>query len=207
MNKPSVCTLYLVRHGQTDWNKVHKITGQSDIPLNDEGKLQAKELSKSLQDVHFDAIFSSDLIRAKQTAEILAAERQLAIETSHLMRERNFGSIEGHATDELRALIDSYRKLSDKEINAHKIDEAYESNDELIGRVITFLREVSVAYMGKKVLIVTHGSVLRTLLIHLGYATLQDAPFRIIRNVGYAKLESDGVDFSIAEINPGAVML
>lgn len=68
------CTLYIVRHGQTDWNVRKIIQGHSDIPLNTEGQEQARVLAESLKNVHFDKIISSDLVRAKRTAEIVALE-------------------------------------------------------------------------------------------------------------------------------------
>jgi broad specificity phosphatase PhoE len=205
-NSSLYCTFYLVRHGKTDYNEKKKINGSVDVALNDIGKQQAEDLRKEFMSIHFDAIFSSDLLRAKQTAEILGKERELAIAASVLIRERNFGQLEGHPVDELKTLVESYRKLADEEINAHKVDDTYESNDEMIARVLTFLRETAIAYPGKTILVVTHSSLLRTLLIHLGYVSHKDAPFRLIRNAGYVKLKSDGVEFKILEVNPGGVI-
>lgn len=201
--KDLACTFYIVRHGQTDWNKKKLLTGTTDIPLNKTGEIQAGETGKLLKKIHFDLAFSSDLLRAKQTAEIIVKERELAVVTSNLIRERNFGQLEGKSSKNLENLIESYRELSDEEINKHKVDESYESNDEMISRVITFLREIAVANSGKTVLIVSHGSLLRTLLIHLGYFTHKDAPYRIIYSAGFVKLMSDGVEFKILEINQG----
>ena len=80
------------------------------------GKDHAKNLAKELLDVHFDAVFSSDLTRTRQTAEILALERKLAVETTELLRERTFGKLEGKATSELRAIHAELIKLEDEEI-------------------------------------------------------------------------------------------
>ena len=63
--------LYIVRHGETDWNKARKIQGQSDIPLNEFGRHLARETAKGLADVHFDLCFTSPLSRAKETAQII----------------------------------------------------------------------------------------------------------------------------------------
>lgn len=199
--------LYIVRHGQTDWNAVHKIQGQTDIPLNASGEEQAKETRGMLKDIHFDAVFSSDLVRAKKTAEIINLEREIAIKTTELLRERNFGPLEGKEVVELRQLE---KELSDLEYDERFVHKQYpdiESDEELIGRFLTFLREVAVAYAGKNILVVTHGGLMRAVLVHVGYATYQELNTLTIYNTGYFVLESDGVEFEIKktegiEVNP-----
>lgn len=89
-------TLLLIRHGQTAWNLEGRYTGQSDVPLNDTGRTQARELAARLQNIPPDAIIASDLIRARETAEIIAAHLGiLAIQTDHRLREVNQGQWEG----------------------------------------------------------------------------------------------------------------
>ena len=75
----------------TEWNEIGLIQGHSDSPLTAQGITQAKELAKKLKNVKFDLIFSSDLLRAKRTAEIIALEHKLFVQTSKLLRERDFG--------------------------------------------------------------------------------------------------------------------
>ena len=60
------CTIYLIRHGETEWNEKKLIQGHSDIPLNEKGKLQSEQLGEKLKDIHFEAVFSSDLIRKER---------------------------------------------------------------------------------------------------------------------------------------------
>ncbi len=195
----SFCTFYLVRHGETEWNVQNKLTGHTDIPLNKAGENQAKELKDKLQSIHFDKIFSSDLIRAKQTAEIIATERKLLVTTSTLLRERNFGDMEGQSVEEQKKLLELYREMTDEEILTHKPNSHFETNDELMTRFITFLREVAVGFANKNVLIVSHGSILRTFLIHVGFTTHKLAPYRMFPNGAYVKILSDGVDFFVKE--------
>ena len=71
--------LYIVRHGETDWNKARKIQGRSDIPLNEFGRHLARETAKGLADVHFDLCFTSPLSRAKETAQIILDGRDVPI--------------------------------------------------------------------------------------------------------------------------------
>src|ERR1041385_1316907 len=94
-------TFYLIRHGQTDWNKEHLLQGIVDNVLNEAGERQAKELAKTLHHVHFDLAFSSDLLRAKRTAEIILLEKKVHVETTKLLRERAFGKHEGNPTSTL----------------------------------------------------------------------------------------------------------
>ncbi|MBQ8974891.1 MAG: histidine phosphatase family protein [Oscillospiraceae bacterium] len=89
----------LMRHGQTDWNAQHRMQGLSDIPLNETGLTQVRQAAGELADTPFDRIFSSPLMRARQTAEILALPRGLTVEVEPLLTELSFGVLEGTALD------------------------------------------------------------------------------------------------------------
>ncbi|MCR4305554.1 MAG: histidine phosphatase family protein, partial [Candidatus Daviesbacteria bacterium] len=191
------CTLYLVRHGQTDWNANQLTQGEADIPLNSEGIKQAQTLGESLRTINFDAAFSSDLVRAKKTAEILTLERKLAIETSKLIRERRFGKFDGKPEQLMKEFFDTWVNLSREERRTYRPYESFETDEEVTSRFITFLREIAIRFPGKTILIVCHGSMLRTLLNHLTEDTYASGA---ISNSGYVKLESDGVDFFIKEM-------
>lgn len=93
--------MYIVRHGETEWNVRKLLQGQKDSNLTEKGKEEAERLAKKFKDTPFDAIFSSDLLRAKRTAEILAVEHNLAIQTNKLLRERHFGRLEGTKISDL----------------------------------------------------------------------------------------------------------
>lgn len=196
-NGQNYCTLYIVRHGQTEWNVKELTQGETDIPLNSEGIKQAKKLRKKLKDLDYDAVFSSDLIRAKQTAETINLEKKLAIKTTKALRERRYGKLEGTPYREMREFHDTWEKLNKTERENYRPYEGYETDEEIIGRYITFLREVAVLYSGKNVLIVSHGGVMRVLLNHLTDNTYLTGS---ISNLAYIKLESDGVDFFIKEL-------
>lgn len=201
-NSDEYCTLYIVRHGETEWNALGRVQGQTDIDLNINGENQAKTLGEKLKDIEFAAAFSSDLLRAKRTAEIVVLERNLLIQTTKLLRERNFGQYEGKLIADLREVDISLSKLTDKERFSTKIFPDVENDEDIITRFITFIREVCVAYLGKDVLIATHGGVMGTLLIHLGFTNYRekDAGQVKISNASYIKLKSDGVDFFIEEM-------
>ena len=195
------CTLYLVRHGETEWNRKGIVMGQSDSPLTEEGVEQVKQTAQELKNVPLDAIFSSDLHRAQKSAEIMKLERQLAIQTSKALRERTYGRWEGKMGEDYRKnfqhLFDKVKQLSEKEAKSFKFANDIESDKEVIGRFITQLREIAVAYPNKTVLVVSHGGCIRTFLMHLGYGEM---PVGSFSNAGYVKVICDGIDFFIKEV-------
>ena len=183
------CTIYLVRHGETEWNEKKIIQGHSDIPLNKKGELQAKELGQEFKGIHFDAVFSSNLIRAKRTAEIAVLEKKLAVVTTNALRERMFGRFEGKHISELRKAFGELLLIEQQ-------DYEVESDDQILFRLNPFLREVAVAYPGKNVLMVTHGGLMRAFLSHIGFK-IPEYSDRPMKNAGYLIIKSDGVEFEI----------
>ncbi len=196
-------TLYIVRHGQTLWNKKKLIQGHKDSPLTKKGIKQAKDLSRKLKKINFDSIYSSDLLRAKRTAEIINLEKNLAIQTTKLLRERYMDHFEGKSTsyyeEKLKKTIKDYQKLTKKERFKFKVEPQIENDEQIIERFITFLRQIAITKLGKKILIVSHGAIMRVFLIHLGYGTYENLSFGSIKNTAYIKLLSDGVDFFVKE--------
>jgi broad specificity phosphatase PhoE len=191
-------TFYIVRHGQTDWNVNKRVQGHTDIPLNETGELQAKELGEKFRNIQFDLAFSSDLMRAKRTAEIILLERKLEVATTELLRERNFGNFEGKPGDALTAFRDLLEKLTEEEKVSHP-DNNIESDENVATRLVTFLRETAITHLGKTILATSHGGVLRVLLVRLGYGTEETLPYGCIENMAWIKLETDGVDFYVKE--------
>jgi broad specificity phosphatase PhoE len=201
-NVAQVCTIYLVRHGQSEWNTQGLMQGvTSGVPLTKKGVNQARELEKKFKGVKFSAIFSSDLMRARQTAQIIAFRRKLAVITTRALRERNFGDYEGKTLHqyetELKKVLQEFHSLPDKGKFKFSFPNGIESIDDTVIRVITWLREISVAYRGKNIMAVAHGGVLRLLLIHLGFSSYDELPPLSIANTAYTILECDGVDFKI----------
>lgn len=94
-------TIYLFRHGETDWNRDRRLQGQSDIPLNDAGRELAMKTAEALKEVTFDAVFSSPLCRAYETAEIIAG-KDAEIILDERLKEIDFGECEGQRFDEAK---------------------------------------------------------------------------------------------------------
>lgn len=203
--KSEYTTLYIVRHGETDWNVKEIVQGQSDQPaLTKEGKKQVQDLAKKFKNIYFDIIFSSDLSRAKETAQIINLERKLVINTNKLLREKSLGRHEGKLLmvyrEENKEALEKIEHLNDRDWWNFKVSEDEESNDEIIARFLTILREISVTYIGKTILVVTHGGVMRALLVHLGWANYKQLTGQSVKNAGYIVLKSDGIEFIIKEV-------
>ena len=203
------CTIYLVRHGETDNNKYKIIQGSRvDAPLNPTGEAQAKAAAEKLKQVKFATAFSSDLARAKRTAEIIMLEHQLAVVTKKILRERGLGELEGKSEkifySQLKDLMEQFEVLSDREKFKFNFPFGIEKLDLAVSRLITFLREISIAYRGKAVLVVSHGALIRHFLIHIGWATFKQLKWHPgqpppVQNLGTAVIESDGVDFFVKD--------
>jgi len=178
--------------------------GHEDSPLTKNGLGQAKKMANLLKGIKFKRIFSSDLLRAKRTAEIIALEKKMAIKTSHLLRERFLGRLQGvkfkQMRKDLKEQLKGRDKLSKEERFKYKIVRDWESDEELVIRLITFLRQIAVAHPGKKILVVTHGGVMRIFLIHLGFASYGKLPSGSIGNCGQVIVDSDGTDFFVKEV-------
>lgn len=158
-------TLYLVRHGETEYNLEGRIQGHLDTPLSDLGKKQAKCVSSRLADEKFDAIYSSDLGRAHTTAEILAAHHNLTIKTTPLIRESNLGILQGLT----RAEIEVKYPESEYEWRRNPLTmrpPGAETREDVVARCVEFLNNIEQNHNdGEKLLVVGHGGSLRGLVI------------------------------------------
>jgi len=185
------CKIYIVRHGETDWNKVRRIQGHTDIPLNSEGESQALMLGNKFESINFSAIYSSDLSRAKRTAELIVNAKRLPVTTSELLRERFWGIIEGENIDELNQLYGDHMKnfltMLDppKELLRPELAtiETYKQTNE---RVMSYLSKLSEQHVEEEILVVSHSGVLKGLLMQLGGIHYGRC---LIQNAGYLKLE------------------
>lgn len=137
-------TLYLVRHGETYDNVAHIMQGQSQGELTDLGIYQIEELATSLSDVHFDAIVSSDLKRASDSAQILARHFALHVQETQLLRERDWGDFTGHYIPDLKGL---------------PMPENVEDMDTLLQRATDFLDWIYFNMQDMTILAVGHGII------------------------------------------------
>jgi probable phosphoglycerate mutase len=152
-------TLLLIRHGETAWNAEHRIQGLLDIPLSRTGIWQAARLAQRLAGETIDAIYASDLARAWLTAQPLAQRFGLQTVVEPRVRERNFGTFQGHTLEEVeQRWPDQFRAWRERD-PAWAMPEG-ESGRQFIERVLAALHEIAHRHAGRTVAIVTHGGVL-----------------------------------------------
>ena len=150
--------LCLVRHGETDWNAAGRIQGQLDVPLNAQGMRQAEALADALASTPFDAIYSSDLDRARATATAVAGRQQLPVQALPHWRERHHGRMQGQTYDELAASWpEGHRRLRARDPDFDV--QGGESLQQLAVRCARNLTQLA-ALPADTVLVVTHGGVL-----------------------------------------------
>ncbi len=146
--------LYVVRHGRTDWNVKGIIQGTTDIPLNEEGRKQVKELAQKHDLESFDLCFSSPLKRTRETAEIIIGNKKEII-LDRLLIERSYGEFEGNPID-YDLTVKIWTDLDEK-MNG------IESTRECLERAQKFLRKIKRDYPNKTILIVSHGGFIKAL--------------------------------------------
>ena len=155
--------LWLVRHGQTDWNIEGRFQGQSDVPLNSAGLSQARELAAELTGHKFSAIYSSDLKRAHETAEIIARNLGLPVRVDRRLREICQGEWEGLLLAEVRQ-----RYSQDFSVPYHDTARSRapggESVIKLAERLTQAADDIALAFPAQPVLIVSHGLALAALV-------------------------------------------
>lgn len=200
-----ICILYIVRHGESEANVNKIVQGHTDSPLTRRGIEQAEELAETFKDIGFDAIYSSDLDRARRTAKIILLDRDIEIKTSPQLREKFFGEFEGKDHSEyIETLKEEFERfdnhLSTEERWTYRAHPSMESDKELLNRFLPYLKEVASNHLGEKVLLVAHRYAIRMVLIHLGWGKHKDLKAGALKTGGYAVLEFDGSRFAIKKV-------
>ncbi|MNH83946.1 Phosphoserine phosphatase 1 [compost metagenome] len=171
----------LIRHGLTDWNALGKIQGQSDIPLNEEGRRQALLLATRLKDEPYkwDFVITSGLSRAQESGEIIAGELGIPVyDPDSRLMERAFGQVEGMTSEERETLWGMDWRLQDL---------GQEKDHEVQARALAFLKELGERYADNNVLVISHGG----LLAQLYTALYQDKFTERIGNLSLTILEKN----------------
>lgn len=164
--------IYLARHGETDWNLKGLIQGHTDIPLNETGKQQAYELAAAIKDkgISINRIYSSDMKRARETAEIVAKELSVEAQALKGIQEVNLGRWEGHTWKQVRELFpDEYRVWYEN--RRYEVPPEGESYEQVLQRVVPVLSGIALKE-DENVLVVVHSAVIMSLLSYV-----YDKPF------------------------------
>jgi 2,3-bisphosphoglycerate-dependent phosphoglycerate mutase len=157
MTATNVC---LIRHGETDWNVELRMQGHTDIPLNVNGLAQAEAVANALRGRRFDRLYSSDLLRALQTAEPAANVLRLPIYRSSALRERHYGAFQGMTRAEFAARHPEDCARMIQRDPEQQLPGATETLRGFAARVVSALNEIAKRHPGEAILIFTHGGVL-----------------------------------------------
>jgi len=157
--------LVLIRHGETDWNREGRYSGQTDIPLNEEGQRQARKLAEALQGTPFQAIYTSDLQRAQQTARYIAEATGAPLYSDARLREINQGEWEGMHFEEIRKrFLETWERRRRDPLSV--APPGGETIGEVRARVLEALQDILERHPNGRVAIVSHGLALALILIH-----------------------------------------
>lgn len=152
--------LYVVRHGETEWNIKHLVQGISDIPLTQKGENEASKLKDLVASLNIDVLISSPLERARKTAMIIT-DNKLPINTDDRIKERDWGMNEGMPIESVDT-IDCWDVILNTNVaNIERLKD-------FMLRVSEFIEDIKIRYKDKKVLVVTHSAVIRVIHYLLG---------------------------------------
>ena len=188
--------LYILRHGETDWNKNKLLQGKSDVPLNDKGRELAKASAEGMKDIPFDLVFTSPLERARETARLVLGDRNIPFITDNRIEEIGFGEMEGkpwRKSEDFPGDENIYRFFHHPD--QYIPPKGGESLTDLAKRCADFMQDICnrPELEEKTILIATHGAATRGLLNSLRDWKLEDFwGGRVAPNCGVAIVESHG---------------
>jgi len=170
--------LILVRHGESQWNALHKWTGWTDIGLSDKGKEEAKKAASLIKDIPLNAAFTSTLVRAQQTLEIMLGELGLTsipVVKDHALDERNYGIYTGKNKLEIKTQLGEEEFLKLRRGWDYPIPQG-ESLKDVYGRVVPYYEKKILPLLknGEHVLVAAHGNSLRALIKYLEHVADAD---------------------------------
>jgi broad specificity phosphatase PhoE len=168
-------TILLARHGETDWNREGRWQGWADPPLNETGRDQARRLAEELRATPFDAAYSSDLRRASETAEIVAAPHHMLVVLDRDLREIDIGAWSGLTRAEIIERFPDGRRPDG------------ETHEQQAKRVRAAVLRIGREHPGGRVLVVGHGGTIRSI-----HDLISDVPYHPIANCGVLEVHFRG---------------
>lgn len=180
--------LILVRHGQTNWNTQHRAQGRTDIPLDETGKKQALLLAEALKNKHIDAIISSPLSRAYDTAKAVGDTAGLQVETDELLTELRFGEWEGMNFDEIgEKYPEQLAEWRQHPYFCHV--PGAETPQQVLDRMLVFYDKLKQAHADDTVVIVSHTLPLKVMITHLVGIPYDNMHVLRLDNTGYTQID------------------
>jgi probable phosphoglycerate mutase len=188
--------LCIVRHGETAWNAEHRVQGQLDVPLNAIGQAQALAASRVLAREKFDAIYSSDLTRARQTAEPTAGRLSLKVLFEKDLRERHYGIFERLTYAEVKVRFpEDYARFESRDPEyAFRTGEALK---DFFARSVAAISRIADENRGKSVLVFTHGGVLDMMYRHISGLSISAERDFGIPNTGLNRVELSAAGWQV----------
>ena len=179
--------IILIRHGETEWNSQQRMQGHSNSDLSSVGQAQIQALGQWMKNVPFDLIYSSDSLRAKQTAEAITQFSGHELKIDLRLREKNLGVFEGLTSEEARERHPEVFRLFKTAGSKYVIDEG-ESTQQLQDRALEIVEEIRIKHPEERVLLVTHGGFIRVVMKHSLGLSLESPTRFLIRNTGVFRL-------------------
>lgn len=186
----------LVRHGETAWNAEHRVQGQTDVPLNALGEAQARAAALALASERFDALYSSDLLRARQTAQPLAERQRMEILLEAGLRERHYGIFETLTYAEVKVKYpEDYARFDAREPGYDF--RTGESLQDFSRRCIDAFERIAGRHPGQSVLVFTHGGVLDKLYRYVNGLPIDTPRDFGIPNAGLNRVQRSGAGWRV----------
>ena len=179
--------IILIRHGETEWNSQQRMQGHSNSDLSSVGQAQIQALGQWMKNVPFNQIYSSDSLRAKQTAEAITQFSGHKLKIDLRLREKNLGVFEGLTSEEASERHPEVFRLFKTAGSKYVIDEG-ESTQQLQDRALEIIDEIRIKHMEERVLLVTHGGFIRVVMKHSLGLSLETPTRFLIRNTGVFSL-------------------
>ena len=194
--------IYIIRHGQTVWNKERKLQGSTDIELTEEGRKMASLTGQGMKGITFDKVFSSPLKRAYETAQLIHAESNVVIEIDERIREVSFGEYEGLNVDEMlnNEACGFYHFFDKPEL--YRAAEHGETLEDVILRGKEFIEDKILPLEGKaqRVMIVAHGAMNKALLAAMLGRELKDFwKGNLQKNLGASIVDLTAGEFTLVK--------
>ncbi|MCK6545560.1 histidine phosphatase family protein [Myxococcota bacterium] len=186
--------LWILRHGETEWNVEGRLQGSSDSPLTARGRAQSEAAARATQHVAFTCIYTSDLGRAQHTARLVRGERALEIHTDPRLRELRYGHVEGMTWPEIAARHPGLREELRRQDFAPP---GGETRAELQARVAAAMHDIARRHVGARVLVVTHGGALSTFLRFVLGVPLEAPPGFRADNCALSRFDLEGDRFRL----------
>jgi broad specificity phosphatase PhoE len=196
-------TFYIIRHGQTDWNLQGRWQGKADIPLNDVGRVQAQRLARRLfaRRIRFDALYSSDLKRAWETAALLSERLGIIPKPLSALREIDVGAWSGLTRSEVRAQFPDLLERFESGEDVRRGGDG-ETFGQLYDRVVGVVERLIIERPGQTIALVTHGGPARALLLHAARDKIGVLPRPLhVGNTSLSIIACETHDWRILSVN------